>query len=63
MVDGKMEDCVRIAHGLQGTLDRLRGKKKRRVAKNKANFEKELQELLRHHLVLKGLGDMIKRKS
>ena len=55
-----MEENLKLAHSLQGNLDRIRSKEKRRVSKVKADFEKKLQAILRDHFVLKGIKMFLK---
>ena len=55
-----MEENLKLAHTLQGNLDRIRSKEKRRVSKAKADFEKKLQAILRDHFVLKGIKIFLK---
>ena len=55
-----MEENLKLAHSLQGNLDRIRSKEKRRVSKVKADLEKKLQAILRDHFVLKGIKMFLK---
>ena len=55
-----MEENLKLAHSLQGNLDRIRSKEKRRVSKVKADFEKKLQAILLNHFVLKGIKMVLK---
>ena len=52
-----MEENLKLAHSLQGNLDRIRI-----LIEIKADFEKRLQAILRDHFVLKGIKIILKQK-